>query len=91
MKFNKEVLVGILVTLIICTVIAAITGTYGLIFIGISFVVVIISINLISKKSVAAKTSAVILNTDLIYKILMPQKYKKELKSLQEKENHDNH
>jgi len=87
---KKEVLLGILITLIICTVIAAITGIYGLIFIGISFVVVIISLNLISKKSVAAKTSAVILNTDLIYKILMPQKYKKELKTLQEKENHDN-
>lgn len=49
MKFSKEVLTGIIVTLTIFTVIAAITGLYGLIFIGISFVVVIISLNLISK------------------------------------------
>ena len=87
MKINKEIIIGIIVTLSALTIIAVSTGLYGILYLGLSFVVVIISINLFSRKSLVAKTSAVILNTDLIYKILMPKKYKKEIKDLEEKEN----
>ena len=87
MKINKEIIIGIIVTLSALTIIAVSTGLYGILYLGLSFVVVIISINLFSRKSLVAKTSAVILNTDLMYKILMPKKYKKEIKDLEEKEN----
>ena len=87
MKINKEIIIGIIVTLSALSIIAVSTGLYGILYLGLSFVVVIISINLFSRKSLVAKTSAVILNTDLIYKILMPKKYKKEIKDLEEKEN----
>ena len=89
MKINKEAIIGIIVTLSAFAIVAALTGIYGILYIGIGFIIVVVSLNLFSRKSLAAKTSAVVINTDLIYKILMPRKYKKEIKELEEKENHE--
>lgn len=86
---NKETIVGVAVILVIFGVIAGVTGLYGVFYIGLAFIVAMISIFLFSRKSAVAKTGAVILNTDLIYKILMPKKYKSEIKELEEKESHE--
>lgn len=90
MKINKEATIGAAVILLIFVVIAGVTGIYGIIYLGLAFVLAVISINLFSHKSLAAKTSAIILNTDLIYKILMPRKYKKTIKELEEHEKKHN-
>lgn len=84
---NKEALIGAAVILLIFAAVAAATGIYGIIYLGLAFVVAVISINLFSRKSAVVKTGAVILNTDLIYKILMPKKYKKAIEELDKKEN----
>ena len=89
MKTNKEAIIGIIVTLSAFTIVAELTGIYGILYIGLGFIIVIVSLNLFSRKSLVAKTSAVVINTDLIYKILMPKKYKKEIKKLEEKENNE--
>ena len=86
---NNEITIGLLVILIILGVIAAVTGIYGVIYLGLVFVIAVISINLFSRKSTLSKTGAVILNTDIIYKILMPKKYKKAIRELEEKESHE--
>ena len=89
MKINKEAIVGIIVTLSVFAAIAFFTGIDGILYLGISLIVVIVSLNLFSRKSLVAKTSAVVINTDLIYKILIPRKYKREIKELEEKENNE--
>jgi asparagine N-glycosylation enzyme membrane subunit Stt3 len=86
---NKEVIVGIATLFVMVALVAVLTGIYGIIFLGVTFLVAAISINLFSRKSATAKTGAVILNTDLIYKILMPRKYKAAIKELKEKESHE--
>jgi hypothetical protein len=89
MKIDKEVIIGIIVTLSVFATIAFYTGIDGILYLGISLIIVILSLNLFSRKSLAAKTSAVVINTDLIYKILMPRKYKNKIKELEEKENNE--
>ena len=86
---NKEAIVGLAVVLVILGIIVTVTGTYGIIVLGITFILAVISINLFSRKSVATKIGAVIVNTDLIYKMLMPRKHKKAIKELEEKESHE--
>lgn len=81
---NKETTIGIIVASSVLGVVAAVTGFYGIVYIGLAFVVAVISIYLFSRKSLVAKTSAIILNTDLMYKILMPRKYKKAIRDLDE-------
>ena len=83
---KKEIIVGIVVTVTIFGIIAALTGIYGIFYIGLAFVIAIISIQLFARKSKVAKISAVVINTDLFYKILMPGKYKKAIKDLEENE-----
>ena len=72
--------------LIVFAVIGTVIGIHGFFYLGLALIIAIISINLFSRKSVAARTSAVVLNTDLIYKILMPSKYRKAIKELESKE-----
>jgi hypothetical protein len=85
-KLNKETLVGIAAMLVIVGTIATATGWYGILYLGFAYVLVVISLKLFFRKSIAAKTGAVILNTDIAYKILMPSKYKKAVKELRQKE-----
>jgi len=89
MKINKEIIIGIVVTLSAFALISVLTGIYGIFYLGFMFVAVTITLNLFFKKSLIAKTTAVVLNTDIIYKILMPKKYKNAIKELEEKENNE--
>ena len=86
MKINKEFVIGIIVTLSAFAIVAALTGIYGILYLGFMFVAVVITLNLFFRKSLVSKTTAVVLNTDIIYKILMPKKYKNAIKELEEKE-----
>ena len=86
MKINRETIVGVVLAIVVFGVIAAVTGLYGIFYIGLAIIIAIVSINLFTRKSVAAKAGAVILNTDLVYKFLMPRRYKKAIKVLEEKE-----
>ncbi len=86
---SKEAIAGVAIIIVIMVVVFATTGIYGLAYIGIAFVLVIISINLFSRKSIRAKTGAVIINPDLIFKILLPKKYKKAIKDLEKKSKAD--
>ncbi len=90
MKFKKEIIVGITVVLTVLIIITVATGIYGVLYIGVGIIVAIISINLFSNKSTLSKTTAVIINTDIIYKILMPNKFKKEIDKLKENEDNKN-
>lgn len=83
---NKEALIGIAATLLILGTIATATGWYGILYLGFAYVLVVISLKQFFRKSIAAKTGAVILNTDIVYKILMPSKYRKAVKELGQKE-----
>lgn len=82
---NKEIIVGIIATLSFFGFIAVVSGVYGVLYLGVAFVITVASINLFTRKSVTAKVSAVVLNTDIMYKILMPKKYKKAIKDLEAK------
>lgn len=90
MKIAKEAAIGIVALLAILGAIAASTGAYGLLYIGFAFVIAVISINLFSRKSKLAKAGAVILNTDLLFKLLMPKQYKKRIRELEERERNEN-
>ena len=90
MKLNKETLIGIIAALSLLGLVSAATGVYGVFYVGLAGIVAVISFYLFSRKSIAARTGAVILNTDLIYKILMPSKYRKSIKELEEKERNSN-
>ena len=81
---NKETIIGIIATLSFFGIIAVISGVYGVFYLGFALVIAVLSIGLFSRKSTLAKTGAVVLNTDIIYKILMPKKYKKAIKELEE-------
>lgn len=70
---------------VICAVGLA-TGWYGLFYLGLTLVVAIISMHLFARKSALSKLAAVVMNTDLIYKILMPRKYRKAIRDLRDKE-----
>lgn len=89
MKITKEAIIGAIILLAVFAVIGIATGIYGIIYIGLALIIAIVSVNIFSRKSVAAKTGAVVLNTDLVYKILMPSKYKQAIKELENKEKHD--
>jgi len=86
MKISKEAIVGIIVVFVILGVIAVTTGLYGILYLGVAYVLIVISIKLFLRKSIPSKVGAVILNTDIAYKILMPSKYKKAIKELESKE-----
>jgi len=88
-KINKEAIIGIIVTISIFAIIAALTGIYGILYLGLGLVAAVISLNLFFRNSIVAKTSAVVISPSIIYKVLMPNKYKKELKELEEKENNE--
>ena len=89
MKINTEVAIGILVIITALGIISAVTGIYGILYLGVTVIITIISLNLFLRKSLVAKTGAVILNTDIIFKLLMPSKYKKAIKELEKREKNE--
>jgi len=84
---NKESLIGLIIIFLAVVIISALTGTYGIIYIGLLVFFALISIKLFIKKSPLSKISAVIINNDILYKLLMPNNYKQEINNLKEKEN----
>ena len=83
---TKEAAIGVVVLTAIVSVIGLAAGWYGVIYLGLALLVAILSIHLFTRKAVLSKSAAMVLNTDLIYKILMPRKYRKAIRELQEKE-----
>ncbi len=83
---TKQAAIGVVVLTIIVCVTGLATGWYGVIYLGLALVVTVLSIHLFTRKAVLSKSAAVVLNTDIIYKILMPRKYRKAIRELQEKE-----
>lgn len=88
MKITKETIIGSTIVIIVFAAIGVATGIYGIFYIGLAFIIAVFSINLFSRKSIAAKTGAVVINTDLIYKLLIPKKFKKAIEELENKEEH---
>lgn len=89
MKISKEAIIGIMTVLVIVGAIAAATGIYGILYLGIAYVLAVLSIKLFFRKSIPSKVGAIILNADIAYKILMPSRYKKAIKELERKEQHE--
>jgi len=87
---NKEALIGLIVVILVMAVILAVTGTYGILYIGLLAIFTLVSIKLFMQKSSLSKISAVIINTEILYKFLMPKKYKQAIKELKAKENENN-
>ena len=82
---TREAAVGVAVLTGIVCAIGLATGWYGLLYLGLALVIAVISIRLFTGSSFS-KSAAVVLNTDLIYKILMPRKYKRAIGKLRDKE-----
>jgi len=87
---NKEALIGLIVVIMAIAVISAVTGTYGILYIGLLTLFTLVSIKLFMQKTSLSKISAVIINTEILYKFLMPKKYKQAIKELKAKENENN-
>ena len=87
---NKEALIGLVVVIFTITVISAVSGTYGVLYIGLLVLFTVISVKLFIQKSSLSKLRAVIINTDILYKLLMPKKYNQAINDLKEKENEKN-
>jgi len=88
---NKEAIIGLIVALLVIALITSITGLYGVLYIGLALVFTVISISLFTKKSVSAKASAVILNPSILFRVLLPKKYKKAIEELNEQANQKTH
>lgn len=81
---TKEAICGAFLVAILAAIVAVVAGLYGVIYLGVMLVVALVSVQLFARKSILAKSTAIVLNTDLLYKVLMPRKYKKAIKELDE-------
>ena len=88
---NKEAAIGLVVLLLVIVLVTSMTGLYGILYIGLALVFTVISVSLFTKKSVSAKTGAILLNPAILFKALLPKKYKKAIKELNEKTNQKTH
>ena len=83
-RMSKESVIGALMVAAAVAGAALVTGWSGVIYLGLSLLVAIVSVHLFARNSVLAKSVAVVFNTDLIYTILMPRNYKKAIRQLDE-------
>jgi len=91
-KRDKEISVGILFLIVALLSISLASGIDGFIDISIVAALATLSLYLFFKRSLYAKISAVIINTALIYKILMPWKYRKAIRELDARQlDHSDH
>ena len=81
---SKESVIGVLMVAVVVVGVVLVTGFNGVIYLGLSLLAAIVSVHLFARNSVLVKSVAVVLNTDLVYKILMPRKYKKAIRQLNE-------
>jgi len=89
MKANREFIAGIVFILLAVLLVWLTGGTIGLIRIGIVILLAWIALYLLNKKSIIARTGAMILNPDLLVKLLMPRKYRNAIEELKKTENKD--
>ena len=89
MKANREFIAGIVFILLAVLLVWLTGGTIGLIRIGIVILLAWIALYLLNKKSIIARTGAMILNPDLLVKFLMPRKYRDAIQELEKTEKKD--
>jgi len=89
MKANREFIAGIVFILLVVLMVWLAGGATGLMRIGIAVLLAWIALYLLNKKSLVAKTGAMILNPDLLVKLLMPRKYRNAIEELEKTENKD--
>ena len=82
---NKETIVGVIAFLAFLLVIHFVLGLDFLIYFSLVFLVAVVAMHLFYKKSLIAKTGAIIIYNDLLFKLLIPKKYKKQIMGLKEK------
>ena len=76
---NKETIVGVIAFLAFLLIIHFALGLDFLIYFTLVFLIAIVAMHLFYKKSLIAKTGAIIIYNDLLFKLLMPKKYKKQI------------
>lgn len=86
MDDKKEAIVGLIAFSIIVLIIYLTLDWFFLIYFSILLLLAAIAIYLFSKKSLISKTGAIILNHDILFKILMPSKYRKQIKEINKQE-----
>jgi len=89
MKANREFIAGIVFILLAVLLVWLAGGTIGLTRIVIAILVVWVALYLLNKKSTIGRTGAMILNADLLVKLLMPGKYRSAIQELKKTENKD--
>ena len=83
---NKEKVVGLLVLGIIVGLLGSVGGWVTvLFFVGLYFLATL-SVYLYSQKSLLAKTGGVVAYWHVIFRLLLPKVYRKELKNLEKNE-----
>ena len=88
---NKETTIGLIAVLVIISVVETVTGIYGFVYLGLALLISVVSMYLFARKSMSAKTTAIALNPNILYKFLLPKKYKKAIKELSENEDIHTH
>ena len=83
---KKEAFVGFFSFSIIVLIIYFTLDWFFLIYFLILLIFTAIAIYLFSKKSLFAKTGAIILNHDILFKVLMPRKYRIQIKEIDQQE-----
>ena len=83
---TKELIAGSAFLLVAAFVVWLATGWWGLAFMVIMTLSTWFILYLFNKKSLVAKTGAVILNTDLLVKLLMPKSSRNAIRELEEAE-----
>jgi len=89
MRANKEFIAGSIFIFIAVFLVWLVGGTIGLIRIGVAILLAWIALYLLNKKSIIARTGAMILNPDLLVKLLMPRKYRNAIQELEKTEKRD--
>lgn len=83
---NKETVVGIVLIALIVFSVGYAGGVYGLLYVGITVAIGMLSLVLYSSKSKASKIGAFVLFPELLTKLLMPKSIKKAIKDLEKHE-----
>ena len=86
---NKEISVGIIVFVAYVSIVYATLGLTILLLLTFVFILSISAIKLWMKDSVFAKAGAVIVFNDVLFKLLMPAKYRKMINEIDSKRNMD--
>jgi len=89
MTYTKEFYVGLVFLVCAAAIIALATGWAGLLSIAIMILLASVALHLFNKKSLLAKTGAVFIFGELLFKLLMPRSSRLAIKELEEAETKD--